>query len=92
LGLWSFSLWRTFSFTSDTERKGQTDTLPKFRRRTGSGLTLANFKAVRERLHFEKTSGVNWFKEIPVKEKIGRVVVRSAGAVRGKLPGSDVAG
>ena len=31
------------------------------------GLTLSNFPAVRKRLHFDKTSGADWFDEMPVQ-------------------------
>ena len=43
-------------------------------------------KAVRERLHFDETSGVNWFKEILVKDWLGSC------AQSARFAGSDVAG
>ena len=35
------------------------------------GLTLTNFPAVRERLHFDKSAGADWFTEIPVQREHG---------------------
>ena len=35
------------------------------------GLTLTNFPAVRERLHFGKSAGADWFTEMPVQREHG---------------------
>ena len=37
------------------------------------GLTLSNFPAVRKRLHFEETVGADWFDEMPVEGRHGRL-------------------
>jgi potassium/hydrogen antiporter len=36
------------------------------------GLTLGNFPTVRRRLHFDESTGSDWFNEIPVKSASGR--------------------
>jgi NhaP-type Na+/H+ and K+/H+ antiporter len=35
------------------------------------GLTLTNFPAVRQRLHFDQSAGADWFTEIPVHQEHG---------------------
>jgi cell volume regulation protein A len=37
------------------------------------GLTLSNFHAVRKRLHLDENSGSDWFTEMPVKDRHGRL-------------------
>lgn len=37
------------------------------------GMTLSNFPTVRKRLHFDETTGSDWFSETPVKDHASRV-------------------
>jgi potassium/hydrogen antiporter len=37
------------------------------------GLTLSNFHTVRKRLHLDKSSGSDWFTEMPVKNRYGHL-------------------